>query len=39
MVHKIEILDLPTPAHIWLGVSAENQRDGRFPNPGFTIAW
>ena len=33
MVNKIEILDLPTPAHIWLGVSAENQEmaDSRIP--------
>ena len=26
MVHKIRTLDLPTPPHIWLGVSAENQQ-------------
>ena len=26
MVHKIRTLSLPVPAHIWLGVSAEDQR-------------
>ena len=26
MVHKIQTLSLPVPAHIWLGVSAEDQR-------------
>ena len=33
MAHKIKTLDLPTPAHIWLGVSAENQQmaDSRIP--------
>ena len=33
MAHKIETLRLPTPAHIWLGVSAENQEmaDSRIP--------
>ena len=33
MAHKIEALRLPTPAHIWLGVSAENQEmaDSRIP--------
>ena len=35
MAHKIEALRLPTPAHIWLGVSAENQEmaDSRIPAP------
>ena len=33
MAHKIETLQLPLPPHIWLGVSAENQRmaDSRIP--------
>ena len=33
MAHKIETLNLPTPDHIWLGVSAENQEmaDSRVP--------
>ena len=33
MVHKIWSLGLPTPPHIWLGVSAENQQmaDNRIP--------
>jgi len=33
MAHKIKILDLPTPSHIWLGVSTENQTmaDSRIP--------
>ena len=33
MAHKINALDLPTPTHIWLGVSAENQAmaDSRIP--------
>ena len=33
MEHKIRTLELPTPPHIWLGVSAENQAmaDSRIP--------
>ena len=33
MAHKIKTLGLPTPPHIWLGVSAENQEmaDSRIP--------
>ena len=33
MLHKIRTLDLPTPPHVWLGVSAENQQmaDSRIP--------
>ena len=34
MVHKVRTLDLSTPPHIWLGVSAENQQmaDSRIPS-------
>ena len=33
MVHKVRTLQLPTPPHIWLGVSEENQQmaDSRIP--------
>ena len=45
MAHKIRELNLQTPAHIWLGVSAENQAmaESRIPPlldfPGDSLRW
>ena len=44
MAHKIAVLKLPTPPHIWLGVSTENQAmaDSRLPpllSIGSPVPW